>query len=527
MFKSSLKYFLDTFRYENFTSLVILAMVILILFMPFEVGHINRLLAAEGVLLTCILFLYLLERNKNKKITQEKQQTLKLLEQQVAAIEAAGDAIAIVDKHGNLVFMNKALMALFAINEAERPDFLGHSWLNLYSENGRFDIEENVLPYLEENAYWQGSSPFTRHDGKVIYAEFSLTKLPDGGLIGTARDMSEKEQFGREKKQLEAQLYQAQKMEAIGRLAGGVAHDFNNILAAMNGYAEFLQEDLPAGSQEKQFAENILQAGRQAKDLVDQMLAFSRQKQSSHQQIDLSRIIKEVHSMLKASLPKTIELVCDFQADHSVMEGNESQIAQMIMNVCVNARDAMDGDHGVLELNAVNGNAVDQGWDCINIRDGFLDPEDTPPIIIQEISPLKTRLYLGAIVKDTEYMCLSVKDNGTGMSAVIMENIFEPFFTTKPVDKGTGLGLATALGVVAAHRGALMIDSTLGEGTTFHIFFPVTEFIEQQNIEDIISPEKFIPARILFVEDQENVRMVIENALIRYGYDVDSCENGL
>lgn len=187
----------------------------------------------------------------------------------------------------------------------------------------------------------------------------------------------------------------------------------------------------------------------------------------------------------------------------------------------------MGDDRGTLAIKTVNGSPLEHRWDCLNVQDDLVEPSETPPIVIEEVSAVKTRLFLGNVSRAHDYVCLSVEDSGTGMTAVIMENIFEPFFTTKDVDKGTGLGLATVLGVISGHRGALVLESELGVGTAFHLYFPVMEGEESVAEQDVQMDDNILAARILLVEDQENVRAVTERALIRQGYDVDSCENGL
>lgn len=512
---------------ENIATLVVILMTAGIIVIPGGMEFITRLLLAEVVLLMSIFILYLNERSKSEKAKKEKEDALRMLKNQMEAIEAAGEGIGIMDPDGNLIFMNKGLMAVYGIDPDYKEDFLNTSWLNLYSDNGRFEIEESILPYLEHHTHWRGVSPIMRQDGKVIHAEMSLTKLPDGGMVGTARDVSEKQKFGQEKRQLEAQLHHAQKMEAIGRLAGGIAHDFNNILAAMNGYAEFLKEDLPAGSQEQKFALNILEAGNQARELVDQMLAFSRQKQSANEMLDIMQIAQKTLSMLKASMPKRIELYTKFESEKNIIEGNDTQIGQMLMNLCVNAKDAMQGQRGMLKMTTRNVNVSTIKWRKASMRDDLVNPSETPKITIDEAGPGKAVLHLGNISRNHDYVQLSVEDTGSGMSATIMENIFEPFFTTKPVDKGTGLGLSTVLGIIAAHHGALRLESELGKGTAFHIFFPIVQATQNAEVAENHAALEFTPARILFVEDQDNVRAVIEQKLLRMGYDVDCCEDGV
>ena len=483
-------------------------------------------LLAEGGFLAVILVLYTSQHIKIKRINAEKDRALLQLENRMAAIEAAADGIGIVDADGALLYMNSALQKLHDISDDEVSQYIGSDWLNLYTENGRKEVQENVLPVLRKTRRWRGTSSIVRNNGDVVCAEMSLTLLPDNSMIGTARDISDQQRAAKEKMALEQQFYQAQKMEAIGRLAGGIAHDFNNILAAISGYAEFLEEDLAVGSAEQQFAKNILKAGAQAKELVDQMLAFSRQKQSTKDALNLLDPVKESLSMVTASFPKSIEVHTDFDGDEFYIDGNSTQISQLLMNLCVNARDAMEEDRGGLSLALESPKVIDSLPEEL-MGDKLLEPSETPNIFFEDVSPTKTRMYLGQIARDVEYVALRVCDSGTGMSRTIMEHIFEPFFTTKSVDKGTGLGLATVHGVVAGHCGALVIESEVGKGTCFHIYLPSIKIVSKRENIDVDAIAETVSGNILLVEDQEDVQEMMANMLERLGYDVGICSDGL
>jgi len=480
--------------------------------------------------------LIVLNTDKLKKLKQaneEKKDSLVLLENRLAAMEATRDGIGLIDGEGNLTYMNPALMSLHDILVENFDQYIGRPWEQLYMhkdpevQEARLNIQRKVMPELRKNGYWQGETPIARKGDEIVNAELSLTLLPDGGFIGTVRDLSERIKTDKEKKELESQFYQAQKMEAIGRLAGGIAHDFNNILAAMNGYAEFLTDDLEEGSPQHKFALNILQAGRQARDLVDQMLAFSRRKQSTKETLDIIVPVHETLSMLKATLPKTIEVETQIDVSHAPIDGNANQIAQVIMNLCVNAKDAIEDDHGVLRLglNIIRSDEYDFPEPLV---DALPEASVVPPVKIDEPGPASTRLVLGQLVRDRKYVCLSVEDTGCGMSKLIMEHIFEPFFTTKPVDKGTGLGLATVHGVVTGHQGAMTIHSELQKGTRFDILFPMAEEdIEEKPVDREEELLQQGSGNILLVEDQDSVRDMMISMLERLGYKAESCASGL
>lgn len=513
-----------------FLGVSLLILGALFTYKSFETSNYDALIWAilvEGVLLGIIIILYSAQVRVNKKINEEKDEAFILLENRLAAMEAAGDGIGIVDAEGNLVYMNKALKELHGIEDEREEEFLGKPWAELYSVKGKEDIENHVLPHLYEIGSWRGDSSIVRMDGDVIYAAMSLTLLKDGSFIGTARDITSERKNAEEKEHLEQQFYQAQKMEAIGRLAGGVAHDFNNILAAITGYAEFLEEDLHDNPSLKRFAKNILIAGNQAKDLVEQMLAFSRQKQSATEVTDLRASIKEAMSMLNASLPKTVELSNEVNLESAPIHGNSTQISQVIMNLGVNASDALEDEHGkidiILELADLSVESIQP------ILGDEMPLDDVIPVAdIEDIDAKRSILRLGTMCRDVPYMKLMVQDTGCGMSKAIMQHIFEPFFTTKPVDKGTGLGLSMTHGVISSHKGAMIVDSTLGEGTRFDLYFPLVEELVTERLDDVanLQGEK-LSGNVLVVEDNEMVQDMMMSLLDREGYEAEKCDSAI
>jgi len=481
----------------------------------------------------CGFMLIVLNSSKLKKLeilNNEKIETLGLLENRLAALEAARDGIFIMDKDDNITYMNKSFCNIIGVDETKREQLIGKSWSSIFSRSDTEIIEDDILPELYEDGFWVGNFNIYREDNSSLHTEMSITQLPDKGLIGTVQDISYKKKSEQEKRDLEDQFYQAQKMEAIGRLAGGIAHDFNNILAAMNGYAEFLVDDLDENAEQKKFAENILQAGMQARELVDQMLAFSRRSDSAKNTLDIVSSVKDTLSMAGVTFPKTIDLKSNINVDHAIINGNQTQISQLIMNLCVNAQDAIEGDHGTV---SVDMDLVTS--DCVDIeniaRSELPDPKETPYLRIDDLDAGKSRLILGHICRNNKYVKLSISDTGTGMSRVIMEHIFEPFFTTKPVDKGTGLGLSTVHGVLVSHQGLLVIESTLGKGTIFNLYFPVTGETAASRMESKIDSTSNMSddfnGHILLIEDQDNVRDMVLKMLERMGYKTSYAVSGI
>lgn len=474
--------------------------------------------------------LIILNADKLRKLTKvnlEKKANLNLLESRLAAMEASADGIGIIDENGKLTYMNHSLMELHGISEGKASQYLGQSWEKLYAEKGKTEIFEKAYEMLKQQNSWRGELAFERRDGESVFAELTLTRLAGGGLVATARNITNQKRADQENKQLQDQFYQAQKMEAIGRLAGGIAHDFNNILAAMSGYAEFLVEDLEGDEDKQKFAVSILKAATQARGLVDQMLAFSRRKQSETDHVDLNLPIEETLSMLKATLPKTIELQKTIDGGSFFVDGNATQISQVIMNLCVNAKDAMK-NKGILSIGLKILGAEEAGVEKL-LQEALPEPDEVPKTLLEECDSRRTRLFLGGLAQNQKYAVLSVSDTGTGMSRTVMEHIFEPFFTTKPVDKGTGLGLATVHGVVASHRGAMVIDSTVSEGTRFDLFFPLSRESKKdaQSEQGLEESHAGHSASVLLVEDQDDVRDMTTKMLERMGHKVSACTMGL
>jgi len=365
------------------------------------------------------------------------RQIVQLQEQYQVVTETLHDAVFVVDREGRMVFVNGALERLLGYR---REELLGQEGLRIYTPE--------VIPELlaRRRAVFSGQSvsPYLQtqlvsKDGRRIPVELSTATMhlagqPTGRIVA-ARDLTVR-------LQLEAALRQSQTLQALGTLAGGVAHDFNNILAVILGYTELTLRTVPEHSVTWKRLQHILTAGERARDVVRQMLAFSRQTVGQRQPLHLHLLVREVLSLLRAALPETIILRQALDADAGTVLADATQMHQVLVNLCTNAEHAMRGTGGVLEIRL---DAVE----CLS--EHALPHPDLRP---------------GAYVR------LSVRDTGHGMEASIRERIFEPFFTTKEVGEGTGLGLAVVHGIVAEHGGVITVDSTPGQGTTCTIYLP-------------------------------------------------------
>ena len=311
----------------------------------------------------------------------------------------------------------------------------------------------------------------------------NLSHLPGVcGLVINSRDITDR-------KRLEEQLHHSQRLEAVGRLAGGVAHDFNNLLMVITGYSQMLLDSMHAGDPARDDLEQISKAARRATDLTHQLLAFSRRQVARPLMIDLNLLVQDMDRMLRRVLGEDIELINDLAPVIKTVRVDPGQMEQVILNIAVNARDAMP-----------NG--------------GKLTIETAGLVVTEEFERQRQLPAAG------EYSMLSLTDTGVGMDARVLARVFEPFFTTK--EHGTGLGLSTSYGIVKQSGGEIWADSKPGGGTTFRVYLPVVEQPADELAVRQDSPILRGTETILLVEDEDGVRHVMETMLKRHGYQVVS-----
>ena len=343
---------------------------------------------------------------------------------------------------------------------------------------------------------------YRRKDGATFPALIEDRLLRDSGgkIIGirsTIQDITERKRMEQEKTLLEEQLRQAQKMEAMGRLAGGIAHDFNNLLTIIKGYSQLFLIDLKKGDPMEKGIEQIQKATLRAADLIRQLLAFSRRQVMEMRVLDLNNLLRELDRMLRRVIGEDIVLVTLLAEDLGWVKSDPGQLGQVLMNLVVNARDAMPSG-GKLTIETAN---------------VLLDEEYIRTHIDVPLGP---------------YVVISVSDTGVGMTPEVKERIFEPFFTTKEKDKGTGLGLSTVYGIVKQSGGTILVYSEPDKGTTFKIYLPrVDEPLEDWG--EMLVERTELPQgseTILIVEDFEEVRQLAAEVLERQGYKVLQAANG-
>lgn len=458
--------------------------------------------AGIALLMLVGLLLYLVRRRRSaEQRAREMSKLTESLKESEAALrksqeryrelfENANDMVFTLDLEGNVVSLNKAGEHITGYTREEvqdkkitgclAPSLLGPARPMLLGEPSgepRQEYETEIVSKDGREVALEVSSRLIYEDGKPVAVQ------------GIARDMTNR-------KELEEQLRQSQKMEAIGRLAGGVAHDFNNLLTVIKGHAELLENRIERNSPLRKDIEQIQQGSDRAASLTQQLLAFSRQQVLKPRVLDLNEVMTGMAKMLPRLIGEDIELVMLPSRVAAHVKADPGQLEQVILNLAVNARDAMP-------------------------RGGKL----TIQIIDAELDNRYIRQHAG--VESGQYVLLAVSDDGCGMDAETQKHIFDPFFTTKDLGKGTGLGLATVYGVVKQSGGFVWVYSELGKGTTFKIYLPKVEPTLDASIPVKDSGQSLRGQEtVLIVEDEDAVRELTREFLQSCGYSVIEARNG-
>ena len=450
-----------------------------------EVEGLGRVWDAHWVPVSEDLYLhYAFDITERKR--EEAQRTHLLM-----AIEQASETVAVTDTHGIIQYANPAFARMAGCTCEEA---VGQRQLSLENAQEDDSFRHAVRTTLERGDIWQGRVTNKRTDGALYEQELAISPVrnAEGGIVSyvsVGRDVTLEAD-------LERQLSQAQRMETVGQLAGGVAHDFNNLLQAIEGNIELVMRHHPIDDDTSQYLSEAMDATERAAKLVRQLLMFSRRETMETESIDLNDLVDGVAKMLRRVIGDDIDISFRRAQESRPICGDPGQIEQVLMTLCVNARDAMP----------------EGGRIVIDVANASLDASCVAG---------------NSALREGEFVRLTVSDSGEGMAPEVIDRMFEPFFTTKEVGKGTGLGLATVYGIVKAHDGLIDVASEPGNGSVFSTYFPVCESTEAATTEAADElPAQGGTETILVAEDSAMVGGLVKKILGGAGYKVMLARDG-
>ncbi|MDE1147092.1 MAG: response regulator [Azospirillaceae bacterium] len=442
------------------------------------------------------------------------------LERMLGGVAAAKDAIVLFDRDYRVLFANPAAIGMLGAPDAAAV--IGRLWpdcltpeTNAMAAEGRARRRADLDSTGYSHMVAEGWASIWGRTAEVY--ETTLNLRPNGDIVMVLRDISALRRAAREREGLQHQVLQQDKMEAIGRLAGGVAHDFNNLLGAMLGYVEFLLDDLDPQDRAHSYVARIAAVGRRAKDLVGQILTFARSDKGEFQAVSPVAVVEDARGILRSAVPATTEMVFQIAGSVPNVRANPTQLVQILMNLVINAHDARRADSGRIHIRLFPGPVPED----TRGRDG--GPEGTQTDGWAEVVALPFDTVRPHVV-------LEVEDEGHGMSAEVMARLFEPFFTTKGKGRGTGLGMPVVYGIVKAHGGGLTVMAREGAGSLLRVILPVGGPVSapvpglaagSSAAPRLVPPRRL---RILVVDDAAEMGDMLLEGLSRRGHEVAICE---
>ncbi|MCV3213266.1 response regulator [Plectonema radiosum NIES-515] len=427
----------------------------------------------------------LLERSIRYAI--ERKQTEQKIREQAALLDIATDAIFVRDLDNKILFWNKAAERLYGCRKEEA---IGKRIQDIWQNKHALQLQE-ALNILMKNGSWEGELYQTTKYDKEIIVESRWTLVPfdkkSQSILVVNTDITQK-------KQLEAQFLRAQRLESIGTLASGIAHDLNNVLAPILMTAQLLETQLH-DARSKRLLPILVTNAKRGANLVKQVLSFTRGVEGDRTILQLKHLILEIRQVIKETFPKSIEVDCETSRNLWTVSGDATQLHQVLMNLCVNARDAMPNG-GTLTISAQN----------------FLVDEHY------------AKMHIDA--KIGSYIVVVVADTGIGITHEVLDRIFEPFFTTKELGKGTGLGLSTVLGIVKSHGGFINVYSEVGKGSKFEVYLPAQETTETPEEKELELPHGS-GELVLVIDDEPSIREITKTSLEAYNYKAITANDGI
>lgn len=421
------------------------------------------------------------------------------IQEQAALLDITQDAIIVRDIHDHILHWNKSSERLYGWTQTEA---VGRNVTDLLFRRENMSLFSEAKNVLIDKGEWRGELHQITKENKEITVESRWSAIRDNkgkviSILVVNSDITEK-------KQLEQQLFRAQRMESLGTLAGGIAHDFNNVLGIILGYANFLERDNLDPARLSTSISSINKAVQRGAGLVRQIMTFARKTDVMPEPVKVSIVVRELLKMLEETFPKTVNISAQMRDDLPTLHMDSGQLHQALLNLCLNARDA--------------------------VLDRIRETGTSGAVVIKAdvVTSDQFAGRFGGGASAERYCCITVSDTGTGMDEATKARIFEPFFTTKEPGKGTGLGLAVVYGVVQGHSGFVDVDSKVGEGTTFRLYFPITDMAETEESNKGVVPVEELQGdeTILVVDDEELLLNMLNIFLKDMGYNVLTATDG-